>query len=61
VRFASADRTMRPAVINGEPGFIVYVSGTPIAAVIFHVSGGRIRTIYSVANPDKLAGVADRR
>lgn len=58
-RFASPDRTSRPAWINGQPGIIVYVSGRPTVAVIFHVSGGRIRTIYSVANPDKLQSVPE--
>jgi RNA polymerase sigma-70 factor (ECF subfamily) len=57
-RFVPAERTMRPARINGEPGFVVYVSGRPLAAMIFHVAGGRIQTIYAVGNPDKLQAVA---
>jgi len=58
-RFASADRTTRPAQINGQPGFVVYVSGRPMTALIFHVRDGRIRAIYAVGNPDKLRNVAE--
>ena len=58
-RFVPAERTTRPMQINGEPGFIVYVSGRPLAAMIFHVRQGRIATIYAVGNPDKLQGVAE--
>jgi RNA polymerase sigma-70 factor (ECF subfamily) len=58
-RFVPAERSMRPAQINGEPGFIVYVSGRPLAAMIFHLRGGRIRTIYALGNPDKLRGLPE--
>jgi RNA polymerase sigma-70 factor (ECF subfamily) len=58
-RFATADRTTRPAQINGQPGFVVYASGRPLTALIFHVRDGRIRTIYAVGNPDKLRNVAE--
>ncbi|HEY2064516.1 MAG TPA: RNA polymerase sigma-70 factor [Gemmatimonadaceae bacterium] len=53
-QFVSAERTLRPTQINGQPGFIVYVSGRPLAAMILHIRDGRIRTIYAVGNPDKL-------
>ena len=53
-RFASAERTVRPARINGEPGFIVHVNGEPHVALIFHISERRIRAIYSISNQDKL-------
>ena len=53
-RFVPAARSMRPARINGEPGFIVYVSGRPLAALILNIRQGRIRTIYAIGNPDKL-------
>ena len=57
--FASPERTMRPGQINGQPGFIVYVSGRPLAAMILHIRDGRIRTIYAVGNPDKLHGLVE--
>jgi RNA polymerase sigma-70 factor, ECF subfamily len=58
-RFVPVERTSRAAQINGEPGFIVYVSGRPLAAMIFHVREGRIQTIYAIGNPDKLQSVAE--
>jgi RNA polymerase sigma-70 factor (ECF subfamily) len=58
-RFASDARTMRSVEINGQPGFVVYVSGRPLTALIFHIRDGRIHTIYAVANPDKLRNVAE--
>jgi RNA polymerase sigma-70 factor, ECF subfamily len=58
-RFASADRTTRPVQINGQPGFVVYLSGRPLTAMIFHVRDGRIQAIYAVGNPDKLRNVAE--
>jgi RNA polymerase sigma-70 factor (ECF subfamily) len=44
----------RPTRINGQPGFIAYLSGRPLSALIFDIRGGRIKTIYAVGNPDKL-------
>jgi RNA polymerase sigma-70 factor, ECF subfamily len=58
-QFATADRTTRPMEINGQPGFVVYVSGQPLTALIFHVRDGRIQTIYAVGNPDKLRSVME--
>jgi hypothetical protein len=53
------DRTIRPAQINGQPGFIVYVGGLAHAAVIFEVRDGRIQAIYSISNPGKLQALPD--
>lgn len=53
-RFVPQDRVLRPAEINGQPGFISYLSGTPTAALVFDIQGDRIRTIYAIRNPDKL-------
>ena len=53
-RFVPVERSMRQTRINGQPGFIVYVSGRPLAALILDIRDGRIRTIYAVGNPDKL-------
>jgi RNA polymerase sigma-70 factor (ECF subfamily) len=58
-RLVPTGRTMRPARINGEPGFIVYVNGRPLAALILHIRDERIRTIYAVGNPDKLQALPD--
>jgi RNA polymerase sigma-70 factor (ECF subfamily) len=53
-RVVPAGTTVRPAEINGQPGFISYVSGRPLAALILDIHEGRIHTIYSIGNPDKL-------
>jgi RNA polymerase sigma-70 factor (ECF subfamily) len=47
----------RMATINGEPGLLRYVNGRPESATSFVTDGKRIVGIYSVRNPDKLAGV----
>ena len=49
-----AETVLRPAELNGQPGFIAYVSGRPLSALIFDIHDGRIHTIYAVGNPDKL-------
>jgi RNA polymerase sigma-70 factor (ECF subfamily) len=49
-----AGTTLRPTEINGQPGFIAYVSGRPLSALIFDIRQGRIHTIYAIGNPDKL-------
>jgi RNA polymerase sigma-70 factor (ECF subfamily) len=49
------EATGRLAKINGEPGFVGYVSGKPFSAITIEVRGGRIQGIYIVTNPQKLA------
>ena len=46
--------SVRLTRINGQPGFIVYVSGQPQAALVLGIREGRIHDIYAIANPDKL-------
>ena len=53
-RVVPAGTILRPAEINGQPGFIAYVSGRPLSALILDIRDGRIHTIYAVGNPDKL-------
>jgi RNA polymerase sigma-70 factor (ECF subfamily) len=53
-RFVPQDSVIRAAEINGQPGFIVYVTGQPLAALVFDVRAERIHTIYAIGNPDKL-------
>ncbi|HKI96571.1 MAG TPA: sigma-70 family RNA polymerase sigma factor [Gemmatimonadales bacterium] len=56
-RFAPARTSLRATTINGQPGFIAYAGTHAQAALIFDIRGGRIRTVYAVGNPDKLAGL----
>jgi RNA polymerase sigma-70 factor (ECF subfamily) len=58
-RFVPQTRVVRAAEINGQPGFISYVSGTPVAALVFDLRDDRIRTIYAVCNPDKLRALPE--
>jgi RNA polymerase sigma-70 factor (ECF subfamily) len=53
-RFVPAGTTVRPAMLNGQPGFIAHLSGRPLSALIFDIRDGRIHTIYAIGNPDKL-------
>jgi RNA polymerase sigma-70 factor (ECF subfamily) len=47
----------RQAEINGTPGVISYLNGRPFSVVTLDVSEGRVRGIYIVTNPEKLANV----
>lgn len=58
-RFVPAERRMRAATINGQPGFLVYTTDRPVAALVFHLSDERVQAIYSISNPDKLARFAE--
>lgn len=46
-----------PLWLNGAPGARIEVDGKLIGAISVTVEHGRITRIYSVANPDKLAGL----
>jgi len=50
----SLGRVLRPTLINGQPGFIIYDGAEPRAALILEPRDGRIHGIYAIANPDKL-------
>lgn len=50
----------RPAVINGEPGFLTYADGQLFAATALDIADGRIVNAYRVLNPDKLRFLAGR-
>lgn len=47
----------RLASVNGEPGLVRHVDGQLESAQAFVTDGTRIVAIYTVRNPDKLAGV----
>jgi RNA polymerase sigma-70 factor (ECF subfamily) len=47
--------TRRFAEINGQPGVIAYHNGKVFGVLSLDVAGGRVRNIYIVRNPDKLA------
>jgi RNA polymerase sigma-70 factor (ECF subfamily) len=45
----------RLAQINGEPGLVNYLDGKPHSVLTIDVDGSRIRAIYVITNPEKLA------
>jgi RNA polymerase sigma-70 factor, ECF subfamily len=57
-RLVPVETIVRPTEINGQPGFIAYVSGRPLSALIFDIREGRIHTIYAIGNPDKLQALS---
>jgi RNA polymerase sigma-70 factor (ECF subfamily) len=58
-RLLPQNLTVRVAEINGDPGIVSYVDGKPYSVLTLDTSDGRIVAIYAVANPDKLAHVAE--
>src|ERR671910_683577 len=54
---ASGEVSVRLAPVNGETGVVIHAGDQPISALVLDVSGGLVRTIRLVANPEKLAGV----
>jgi RNA polymerase sigma-70 factor (ECF subfamily) len=49
--------TFRRAELNGAPGMVALAGDTPILAMAAVVEDGKVSTIYSVVNPDKLAAL----
>jgi RNA polymerase sigma-70 factor, ECF subfamily len=49
--------TIEPVTINGELGIVAYLGDERILAMAIHVEDGKVRTIHSVLNPDKLAAL----
>lgn len=56
--FAKVDATVEPREVNGQPGAILRDrDGKVVGTLTLDVLGGRIQTIRSVVNPDKLGHV----
>ncbi|MEM7433637.1 MAG: sigma-70 family RNA polymerase sigma factor [Myxococcota bacterium] len=51
----SSDMQVLPRLVNGSPGFVIVDAGEVVQTMAFEVTEGRVRTIYAVRNPDKLA------
>jgi len=48
---------LRVALINGQPGMLLYRTGVPAVILTLEMHDGRIWEIDLIANPDKLRGV----
>jgi RNA polymerase sigma-70 factor, ECF subfamily len=53
-KLGSAKAEVRPATINGLPGFVRFLDGHATGVLAFGIAGGRIQALFSITNPDKL-------
>jgi RNA polymerase sigma-70 factor (ECF subfamily) len=53
-KLVPANLVRRISEINGQPGVISYLDGKPYSVFTLDASGGRVRAIYVVTNPEKL-------
>jgi ketosteroid isomerase-like protein len=55
--FAAAQlgRTLRPALVNGAAGVVVFERGRPVSVMGFTVAGGKIVEIDVLADPERLS------
>lgn len=61
-RLVGSAITIHGAMVNGEPGVVVYDHGHPVGVITFQIMGGQIAQVYLLVNPEKLQAVpaADR-
>jgi RNA polymerase sigma-70 factor (ECF subfamily) len=57
VMFADPSRQLTPAVANGTPGVVVTVDGRVVSVLAFTVVAGRIASIDSLGDPERLANL----
>lgn len=55
--FRSQAPGARSALINGDPGLVVFTGQRPFAVLGFTVAHGRIAEIFILGDPDRLAGI----
>lgn len=55
--YATPEREVRPAIVNGAAGAVILVAGGPTAVMGFVVRGGRIAAIDVLADPERIARV----
>jgi len=53
------DLVRRVAQINGAPGVVTYLNGKPFSVLTLDAIEGRVRAIYIVTNPEKLAHIPE--
>jgi len=53
-RLASADRIVRPALVNGAAGVVAFEHGRPHSVMGFTIRRGKIVEIYVLADPARL-------
>jgi ketosteroid isomerase-like protein len=55
--YAAPEREVRPAVVNGAAGAVIFVDGRATAIMGFVVRGGRIAAIDVLADPERIARI----
>jgi RNA polymerase sigma factor (sigma-70 family) len=55
LRYARPSASVLPALVNGTAGVVVVADGQPVTVMAFTVTGGRIATIESLADPERLS------
>ncbi len=55
--YAAPEREVRPALVNGAAGAVIFVSGEPTAVMGFVVRGKRIAAIDVLADPERIARI----
>lgn len=56
-KIGASHLTVRPAEVNGKPGFIIYLDGRLQNLLSLDIVDERIRGVYIVVNPDKLRNI----
>jgi RNA polymerase sigma factor (sigma-70 family) len=51
---APGNVTLLERTVNGQPGLVAQADGATVTVLAFDISGGRIKHIWAVRNPDKL-------
>ncbi|MGZ4122855.1 MAG: RNA polymerase sigma-70 factor [Tumebacillaceae bacterium] len=57
VRKTPSDGAIEPVTINGQPGLLLKIGDQVVGTLSFEREGERIRRIFIVRNPDKLARI----
>jgi RNA polymerase sigma-70 factor, ECF subfamily len=60
-RTVSPGGTFEEIELNGAPGLLAKRGGRAVAAILIDTDGERIRSIFAIANPDKLNALAAAR
>jgi RNA polymerase sigma-70 factor (ECF subfamily) len=50
--------TIAEIELNGAPGLVAKAGGRIVVAIMIDTDGERIRSVFAVANPDKLDAIA---
>jgi RNA polymerase sigma-70 factor, ECF subfamily len=56
-RVVAFDARTEPAVLNGEPGVVIWVGDVRVLAMAVRVDGGAVARVHSIVSPDKLAAL----